>query len=430
MLSWDTLAIVIIPLLFIEGFFSGSEIAILSADKLALRKRAKLGHRGSQLALDLASHPERVLSTTLLLTSLCIVTSSALISLSFLSRGFAHSDLLAVLVTSPLIVVFGELIPKTFFQRNSTRLAPWVARPLSVTYWIFLPATRALSAYTSRLSRVLGPIEELLSGKKRNTREELVALLSYSKKETEIKSSETRLIRRILDFKDSEAKHALIPLVRVEALDSRTSLQIALERFEQHRHSRVPVYEKRVDNIIGVLEAGDLLSATNHSSPAGLDQTITPYITPAHYVAETQSLEDVLGDMHRESIEMVVVVDEHGGAIGILTSEDIVEEIVGEISDEYDTESMPFRVLGDATWLVQARMEVAQVNEVLKLELPSGDYETLGGFLLQQFGRIPAPRDELFFNTPAGSFKFTIRTANERQIDSVLVERLAKPAEA
>lgn len=423
MIHFEVLLYTVPPLLLLEAFFSGSEIALLSADKLVLHKRAKAGSRGAKLALDLARHPERVLSTTLLMTSFCVVSNAGLIALTFLSSGSEHAELWATLITSPMIVIFGELLPKTLFQRHATQWAPWIARPVIITYSVLLPFTKALSAYTARLARIITPIEELISGKKRSTREELVSLLSYSRRESEIKSSEKRIIRRILDFKDSEAKHALIPLVRVEALDEQATLRDALESFERHRHSRVPVYRERVDNVIGVLEAASLLSATSVGPTPELQRPISELVQPAHYVAETQSLEDVLGDMHRENREMVVVVDEHGGAIGVLTTEDIVEEIVGEISDEYDTESLPFKTLGESSWLIQASMEIAQLNEVLQLELPYGDYETLGGFLLQQFGRIPEERDELFFNTGAGHFKFTVRAATERQIESVLIER-------
>ncbi|MCM2278402.1 MAG: hemolysin family protein [Oligoflexia bacterium] len=418
------LLLIVPPLLLIEGFFSGAEIALLSADRLALKKQARLNLRGAKLALELASHPERIFSATLLMTSFCVIGTSAFMELYFMGlaetipslRG--RTEILAVLTISPIIVILGELIPKTVYQRNATALARWVAYPIHLTYLAFYPLTRFLSAYTARISRVVGPIQELITGKRKTTREELRSLLSYNRKETEIKSSEKMMIKRIFDFKNSEAKHALIPLVRVEAIEETATLREALERFESHRHSRMPVYSERIDNITGILEAADLAGATDLSLP------IRNYVTSAHYVAETQLLEALLGEMRSEDNEMVVVVDEHGGAVGVLTFEDIVEEIVGEISDEYDSDSSPYRALADGSWLVQARMEVHQINDILKLELPHGDYETLSGFLLQQFGRIPESRDELFFNTPAGSFKFTIRNATQRHIETVLIEKL------
>lgn len=418
-LDFRTLAVLIPPLLFIEGFFSGSEIALLSADALTLKKSAKQGSGKAKLALELNRHPERVLSTTLLMTCLCVIIISSLMALYFVQRNPERGDWLAIALTSPLIVIFGELIPKTLYQRNATRIAPWVARPIVATFWIFFPITRLLSLYTSRISRAIGPVEELLTGKRRTTRDELQSLLSYGKKESEIKTSEKRMIKRIFDFKDTEAKHALIPLVKVDAIEESASVKAALERYQSHRHSRMPVFQGRIDNIIGTLEASDLLAA------ADLNQPIRQFVTTAHYAAETQGLEDLLLEMRRDDVEMVVVVDEYGGAVGILTFEDIIEEIVGEISDEYDSETLPYKELSPTSWLVQARMEVANLNEKLRLALPEGEYETLSGFLLQQFGRIPEIRDELFFDTPTGTYKFTVRKATQRHIETVLVERIA-----
>ncbi|MBY0470110.1 hemolysin family protein [bacterium] len=421
-LTLFSLFCIIPPLLLIEGFFSGSEIALLSADKMLLKAAAKKGSNRARLALRLTSNSERIFSTTLLMTNLCLIGISSTIMLYLLSKKIAFAEVIAVLVTSPLIVVFGEIIPKTIYQRYANVLAPWVAFPVMVTYYIFYPITRVLSGYTSKITRLISPIEEMVTGRERTTREELTTLLSYSKKETEITPTEKKMIKRILEFQETEAKHALIPLFKVEAVEDVSTIRQALELFRVHRHSRMPVYSERVDNIVGIIEVSDLFGITD------LSQSIRNYITPAHYVAETQGLEDLLLDMQREGNKMVVVVDEYGGAIGVITFEDIVEEIVGEIRDEFDNDSVPYKELTPTSWQVLAKMEIQQLNEGLNLDIPEGDYETLGGFLLQQFGRIPEVRDELYFDTPRGTLKFTIRKATERQIESVTIERmLLKP---
>ena len=417
-LTLSDLFFIIPPLILLEGFFSGSEIALLSADKLTLKKNARDGDVKSALALKIANHPERVLSTTLLITSVCVICISALITLYCMEASFEHAELVATITISPIIVLLGELIPKTIYQRNATRWAPWLAYPVYWTFWIFFPVTRVLAFYTTRLSRLVGPIEELLSGTQKSTRDEIRSLLSYSRKESELKSSEKTMIKRIFDFRYAEAKHALIPLVRVEGISEAATVLEALECFDRHRHSRMPVYSERIDNIVGILEVTDLLPANE------LEQPIKHSISAAHYVAETQSLEDLMIEMREKHNEMVVIVDEYGGAVGILTLEDIIEEIVGEISDEYDFDAQPYKELSPNHWTLQARMEIQQINEVLKFDLPEGDYETLSGFLLKQFGRIPGLKDELFFDTPSGFFKFTIQKATQKHIEMVLIQKI------
>ncbi len=407
----------IVILLLIEGFYSGSEIALLSADPFHLRAHSKKKLSSVNAAIALTKHPERVLSTTLVMTNLCMIGISAIVTLFLISNQIRHAELIAILITSPLIVFFGELFPKTLFQKRSTKLAPLVAPLILATFWGLYPITKLLSLYTARLSRIVGPIDELVTGKPKTTREELRTLLAQGTKDSGLKSSETLMIKRIFDFKDTEAKHALIPLVRVNAIIKEATIQEALELFKEHRHSRMPVYEERIDNIVAVLKYSDLLAASD------LMQSISSFLTTPTFVPETQSLDRVLTDMSEEDIEMVVVVDEYGGAIGVLTFEDIVEEIVGEIRDEYDIESARIRQLGPHRWLVQSRIEIDDINEQLSLELPKGEYETLSGFLLQQFGRIPEEGDELFFDTPACSLKVTIHQANPRAIEAVLIDR-------
>ncbi len=407
-------------LLMVEAFYSGSEIALLSADRLRLQTQVKEGDTGAARAVKLLQAPERIFATTLLMTSISVVTISILVALWMLQRLGGHSDLLAIAVTSPIVVIFGELLPKTLFQRRADQIAPKVARILEWTYIAFYPLTRLLGTYTSRLSRAIDPLEELLTGRRKTTREELRALLATGKLESDIRRSERRLIRRILDFRGTEAQHALIPLVEVDAAEETTTIRDALESFQRHRHSRMPVYSERVDNIVGILEVSDLFSAPD------LNASVRSVLRPAHYAPESQELEDLIRDMRTKRSEMCVVVDEYGGAVGILTMEDIFEEIVGEIQDEFDHEASGYQALSEGRWWVPARQSIVQLNEEIDLALPEGDYETLGGFLLQQFGRIPGAGDELYFSTSTGNYRFTVRKADMRAIQAVLVERQSR----
>ncbi len=418
-LSTSTLFSFVFPLLALEGLFAGSEIALLSADKIKLKSKASGGSSAARLALGLANRPERVLTSTLVMTAFCVVVTAGLCSLWAEGRYGANSEWRAILLASPLIVVFGEFVPKTVFQKYADRLAPIMAYPVTLVYFVLYPITKMISLYTGALSRGLRPLEELLTGKTHSGRDEVLSVLAYGKRESELGVSEKRMIRQIFDFKGTEAKHILIPLIKVEAIEEHATIREALERFKSHRHSRMPVYSGRIDNIVGVLEVSDLFHAPDPN------QSVRNFITNATYVAETHHLDDLLKIMRRDESEMVVIVDEYGGAIGILTFEDIVEEIVGEIEDEHDDDqTAEFKELGENRYLIQARMEITAINEKLHLELPEGDYETVGGFLLQQFAKIPEPGDELHFDTAAGTLRFVVRKATARQIQSVLVEIL------
>lgn len=408
-LRWILVAV----LLAVEGFYSGSEIALLSADKMALKKAGGQGILGAKRALELAKRPERILSITLLMVSGSVILLSSLIA-----ERFPESEVTAVAIASALVVFFGELIPKTLFRRFATQLAPIVAYPLTFTYYGLYPLTRLLSLYTQRVSRVVGPMEALLTGTRRTTRDDLRTLIDFSKRDSDIKTAEKKMIKRILDFRYTEAQNALIPLVKVDALEDVSTVADALEEFQRHRHSRIPVFSERVDNIVGILEFFDLFSVKD------LNQPVSKFMTRPLYVANTQNLPDVLDQLHENRKEMAVVVDEHGGAVGVVTYEDIFEEIGGDVEDEYDHDSTPYRALSETSWVVQARVEIPALNEALKIEIPEGDYETLGGFLLKQFGRIPQSRDELYFNTPTGFYRFTIRIATARHIDTVLIEQI------
>ena len=414
-MSLALLALLILAALILEGFFSGSEMALISADRMTLHKAAQAGNKGAKLALKLVSKPEHVLATTLVGTNVCVAFQATLTTLYVYKHLGPRFELYTVLMLSPLILIFGEIIPKTIYQRYAERLAPIIATPIHLASLALSPVIWVLRRYTDWLSRRLQPLEELVTGRHQPThREELRYLLTYGQKETSLKSSERRMIKRILDFSKAEAKNALIPLIKVDMIEDTLTVNDALEAFTRHGHSRLPVYHERVDNVVGVVHVFDLFSEQNGDKP------VTSITQPAHYAPESQQLEKLLFTMQKRGIQMAIVVDEYGGAVGILTVEDILEEIVGEIKDEYDHDTSQYRELGEREYLIQGQMEIDAINELLKLALPHGSYETLAGFLLQQFDRIPEEGDELYY----GDLKFVVRKASNRVIQTVHVSQL------
>lgn len=411
-------AIIIAVILAIEGFFSGSELALLSADKLTLKKKSKKGDLGASLALRLLKNPEHVLSSTLILTNTCVMTITVLLTLEFRRLKGEEGQAYAVVTGSLLVIILGELIPKFVFRKLSATMAPQVAIPIFYTQKILYPVIKLISIYTSQIAKVVGPIEQLLVGKKQTPKDELHGLLTTDSNDTQIKSNEKRLIKRILKFRDKISKDGLVPLVQVDAVEKQSTLLDAFEVYADKKHSRLPVYDERIDNIIGILELNQILRQTD------LSQKIDRFIKPAVYASENQRLEETLNEMIEDDFQIAIVVDEHGGAVGILTREDIFEQIVGDLEDENDTEKKLVRILGPNKWVVKSRTTVSQLNDELQIDLPEGDYDTLSGFLLRQFSHIPKTGDELYFDTKAGQIHFVVREATRRRIESVSIERI------
>ncbi len=411
--------ILVILILFTEGFFSGSELALLSADRLQLKKKSKMGNHGATLALKMLKTPERILSSTLMITSTCVMAISVLLTLEFHQIFGDRGELYAVMTGSFLVVVFGELIPKFFYRKFSAALAPRVSIPIFFVQKILSPLLYLSTLYTVQLGKVLQPIEQLWSGK-RDGKDELQVLLTQDSNETRLKTNEKRLIKKILKFRDKIAKDGLVPLVQVDAIEKTAPLDEAFEIYQRKKHSRLPVYDDRVDNIVGMLELSAVIRVNDTR------QTVDRFMKVPHYVAESQKLGTILHEMMKEDVQIAVVVDEYGGALGLLTREDIFEQIVGDLQDEDDPETRSIRILGPHQWIVKAKTPIVQLNEETQLEIPEGDYDTLGGFLLRQFSRIPDPGDELYFDTAAGQIHFTVREASSRRIESVSIERILK----
>ena len=220
------------------------------------------------------------------------------------------------------------------------------------------------------------------------------------------------MIDRIFEFSETLVEEAMIPLVEVEALSEKATVEEALHRIVRNMYSRYPVYRDRIDNVVGMIETVSLLEAKEFG------EAIAPLVSEVRYVPFNKPVDELLLEMQGEAFNFAVVVDEYGGCIGIVTREDIIEEIVGEIEDEHDEPVVLYKRLDQKRILVNSRMEIDDINQVLAWNLPEGDYETLGGFLLTLFRRVPQTGERIRFQ----DLIFTIREANPRAVQEVIVE--------
>jgi len=399
--------ILLLSLLVMEGFFAASEIALVSANRRRLKHMAEEGHRGARDAIYLLSQPEYFLATTLLGAYMAAAANGVLITV-FLSELLGTTgELLAALLLPPFLLILAEITPKSIGRQRATTLALALSPLLRVISWIVYPFTLIFSA----LSRVV--LFVVRARQPRHlpfvTREDLHLVVTKSGPEVDLETPERRIINRILHFSLRTVKEAMVPLVRVAAIPDTTTVAQALEEFRATHFSRLPVYHRRIDNLVGVLHDFDLLGEEVSS------RSIRSLVRSVHYVPETKKIDQLLPEMQRMGLHMSVVVDEYGGTVGIVTIEDLLEEIVGEIDDEFDQAVTPFRKLGEGHYLVNARMEMEALNEALHLDLPLGDYETLAGFIISQIGDLPRAGEQVRW----GNLRFVVRLAEARSVREV-----------
>jgi putative hemolysin len=398
-----------------EGFFSGSEIAVVSANKSTLRRKAADGDAGAKLVLAFLQKPQALLSTTLLGTQLSVVTSTTVVTLALLH--YAEGELLAIAILSPILLILGEIVPKTVFQQKADALVTKIIYPLRAATLVMSPLVFVLSKVTSFVARAL-KIEDRSAFV---TRDELRLLLETPEgggATASIPESERSLVMNVLDFGGRTVYDVMVPLSEVTALPEEATLEEAAAEIADKQHTRIPIYRERVDQIIGILHAFDVLIA----EAEGKRTTITELMRPPIFVPESKPTVDLLLELQRAGQQLAVVVDEYGGATGICTIEDILEEIVGEIEDEYDRGPSPIRAEGPGLWRVQARTPVSKVNQTLGIELPEGeDYETVAGLLLDRLKRIPREGETLHL----GPVTVTIVGASDRAVEEVRI-RLGK----
>ncbi len=405
----ETLAVAVgaVICLAAQAFFSGSEMAMVSADRLALRTRAAEGQGGAALTLQLLAREDRLLGTCLIGTNLALVTGTTLVAVA-LGWWEVELGLGAALIYAPVALVFGETLSKTVFQHHADRLAPLVAFPLRTVQIVLTPALWAVGAWSRALDTLLGR-----SQRDPVQREEIVGLLGDGDS-GEIDEEERRLIRNVFDLSDTPVEDVMTPLVHVHAVEVGATVAQATALVVESGHSRLPVYKDRIDNIVGVIHVRALLFAGRGGDP------VEAVMEPVVFVPESKRVDDLLTEMRQRRDPMAVVVDEYGGSVGLVTIEDLLEEVVGEIHDERDRDVPAIQKLGEREWRMPGAAEIDELIEVLDHPLPEGDYETIAGLVLAALGRIPRTGETV----KVGALTLHVEEASER---AILMLRLVLP---
>ncbi len=380
----------LIALLFLSAFFSGSEIALFSSNKIRIRKLMEEGNKSAEVVNWLLEHPNRLLATILVGNNIVNISATVLAT-SLAINLFGSTGLgIATGAMTFLILVFGEITPKGFAAKNAERIALIVARPMYLLVNLLFPLVRFLTMLTNFMIKAIGGEPKEVSPF--ITEEEIKMLVEMGEEEGVIEREEKEMINSVFEFGDKNAREVMIPRISMDAIDVNSTLEEALKAALKTRHSRLPVYEGSMDNIVGMLHSKDLL---HYIRERRYESTVREILRPVHYVPENKRLDDLLKEFQKTKTHMAIVVDEYGGTAGLVTLEDILEEIVGEILDEYDAVETNIQVLDERTALVEAKTSVGEVNEALSINLPEDEFDTLGGLVFNRFGKVPAPGDKV-----------------------------------
>ncbi len=419
----------IVLMLLLSAFFSGSEIAFVTANRLKAEVRAHREGAVGGVVREFIREPSKYLTTTLVGNNVALVLYSMLMALylegplagtfgGWLGPDAEGAVTVLVLaaqtvIASSIVLVFGEIIPKSLFREPADRLVFAAAVPLKLTYYLFLPAIWLAGWVSQRLARLFGirgeSFQQFLRGDY-----EAVVRESREAGTLDLDEEESAIISNVFEFQSTRVKDVMVPRTGIEGVSEDATMGEVRARFVETGFSRLPVFRDNVDHVVGLVKAHDLFD-----NPAALADVVRE----VPFVPESKRAKDLLYDLLASGTPMAVAIDEYGGTAGIITVEDLLEELFGEIRDEYDPADPEVRALGDGAFVVSGRSEIGVLDDEHGLRLPEGDYDTVAGLLLNHLSSIPKPRDEV----EIGGYHFTVLEASASRIDRVRIERTSAP---
>ena len=426
--------LLLLLLILINAFFAMSEIAVISLNDNKLEKMAENGNKKAKQVLKLTKDSSSFLSTIQIGVTLAGFLTSATASQTFavqLTQKLAGTSLinyvsesviqvvstiLITIVMSYFSLVLGELVPKKIAMNKPEKVSFTVVPVLLFFNKVFKPFVKLLSASTNGLVRLFGidpnADEEVV------TEEEIRMLVDVGQEKGVIEDSQKEMINNIFEFDDMDVADIMTHRTDVDCVDIEDGLGEVIKVSIEYGHSRIPIYKEDPDNIIGIVYIKDLLKYVGNSMPKS--KTVKDFMREAYYVPETKQCSELLSELLEKHVQMAVVVDEYGGTAGIVTLEDIIEAIVGNIQDEYDNEDEEISKINENTFTIDGITDIEEVEEQLGISIPDGDYDTLGGFIISLLGYLPTGdgQEEAEFE----NIKFTVLNVEERRIGKVRVE--------
>ncbi len=423
-------------LILLNAFFAATEMALVSVQRSRLRQLRKEGRRWAALAEKLAEDSRPLLTTVYLGTILVQFATAAFAVLTLAPplagwlTQFSPLNSVATPLAFSLIILFlalvmlvlGELLPKSLALRDPENVSLRLVPIFRVVFWLLSPIVKILMLFSGLAESLTGSQHPGI-GVPSVTEEQIKTMVDAGEEEGVIEEDEKEMIFSIFEFSDTLAREIMVPRIDVTALDVTTSLDEAVNTVLEKGFSRIPVYKDTIDNVIGLLYAKDLLPRLREGQTnIGLESLLRP----AYFVPESKELDELLQELQTKKIHMAVVVDEYGGMAGIVTIEDIIEEIVGEIQDEFDIEEPFAQLVSENEAIFNARIDLDDVNKLLGANLPTDEADTLGGLIYNELGKVPVVGDKIRVDR----FSIEVISVVGRRIKMVRVVNLSPEANA
>lgn len=404
--------VILIICLVLSALFSASETALMSLSKIRVKQMIENREKGANRINKLLSDPSRLLSAILIGNNVVNIGASSLMT-SLAIDAFGNTGVgVATGIMTLLILVFGEITPKSLAAKNSEKISVRLSGFIEFVTNLLTPISFVLNIITDFLVKLLGG--EVDKKKPFITQEELKTIVNVSYKEGVLEGEEKDMIYNVFDFSDSQVNDVMVPRTEIVAIDVDLPYEEIIKIINKEQYSRIPVYENTIDNIIGILYVKDLLFLdVNKESPFDLRKYIRqPYFTP-----EYKSIKELFKEMRTNRNHMVVIIDEYGGTEGIVTIEDVVEEIVGDIEDEYDKKIKEIEVIKEDEYLVNGNVRIDIINELIGTHIESKDFDTIAGFVIGIIDRLPEAGEEIEYE----NIRFIIENIDRNRIKKIRI---------
>lgn len=422
--------IVLIILILLNAYFAATEIAFISLNDAKIDKQAKEGNKKAKQIQKMLNNPSKFLATIQI-----GITMAGFLSSAFASDTFADhlapilnewlpmvsvdiwktvSIIIITLILSFFTLVFGELVPKRLAMKYYEKISFATIGVIKGISVFTAPFVKLLTWSTNMVSKLFGVGEQ---EEQTVTEEEIKMMVDQGQEKGAIEETEKEIINNVFALNDITASEIMTPRRNVFAIDINENLSKILEDIDEYKYSRIPVYEETIDDIKGILLIKDILKVLNDKKQI----KIKDLLKPAYFVPESKPIDEIFKELQRNKNQMAIVIDEYGGTAGLLTMEDILEELVGNIFDEYDDIEVEYEKIDDNTYLIDGGVSLYEFKKIIGVEIPEGDYETLSGYLIEKLGRLPEENEDIVLEDENLTYK--VEEYEDKRIKKVKVCR-------